>query len=109
MARKPPVGVAMEWYSYDNKTRRSRIRFRVQAEHFAFCDHKDILDIYMIDRFNGVVVLKKRHRRSFFSQQILPDAHQFFIIHKNEALTTPASPVPSWCSQLAAKLTVKSH
>ena len=78
--------------------------FRVQDEHFAFTDHRDILEIQMIDKLNGIVVLKTRRRRSFFAEKLLPDAKQFFIVRKTRP---PPAHAPAWCVELAAKLTPK--
>jgi hypothetical protein len=93
-----------EWYEYDKTSRRSCAMFRVQDEHFAFTDHRDILEIQMIDKLNGIVVLKTRRRRSFFAEKLLPDAKQFFIVRKTRP---PPAHAPAWCVELAAKLTPK--
>lgn len=96
----------MEWHEYDKTTRRDRARFQVPNEHFAFIDHDDILQIQMVDRLNGFIILKTRRRRAFFSKKILPDAHRFFVLGKNKAPIPEHTP-PAWCADLAAKLTAK--
>ena len=92
-----------EWFEYDKTTKRSRAFFRVPQEHFAFVDHRDIVHIQMLDRLNGIVILKSRHKRSFFSKRILPDACQFFFMRKRSPPAPP--PTPDWCAELASKLT----
>ena len=96
-----------EWHEYDRTTKRCRAFFRVRQEHFAFRDHKDILRIQMIDRLTGFVVLKSRHKRSFFSTRLLPDACQFFAMRKHD--TPPPTQVPGWCAELASNLTAKGE
>ena len=90
----------MEWYEYDQTTRRDRALFRVPSAHFAFVDHPDILHIQMIDPLNGYVVLKNRRKRAFFSKRILPDAQHFFVLRKNRTPTPEHTP-PAWCADLA--------
>lgn len=94
-----------EWFEYDKMTKRNRALFRVPHEHFAFVDHQDLVHIQMIDRLNGFVILKTRHKRSFFSKHLLPDACQFFIMRKRSP--APPPPTPEWCAELASKLTAK--
>ena len=89
-----------EWYAYDKRTRRSRVLFQNQAEHFAFIDHDDICDIKMIDPYCGIIQLKTRRRRSFF-ERVLPDSQRFFFL-AGQKYNTVATP-QAWCLELKAK------
>jgi hypothetical protein len=86
-----------EWHAYDRHTRRTGVIFHVQEEHFAFTDHRDILDIRMINANQGFVILRTRRRRSFFVG-LLPTAEKFLTLHKRR-LPTIATP-PPWCTGL---------
>ena len=85
----------MEWHEYDRSTRRIGAVFQVSEEHFAFQDHKDVLDIRMIDAQTGFILLRTRRRRSFFAR-VLPSAERFLTLHRRR-LPTAAKP-PAWCA-----------
>ena len=98
-APKRHTRAQMEWHEYDRTTSRARALFRVHREQFAFSDHADILKIQMIDPLNGIIILKTRRRRAFFSQRILPDATHLFTIRKNKT-PAPTHTPPTWCQDL---------
>ena len=89
-----------EWHNHDRDRRRTKVLFQVAQPNFLLHEHPSIRHIAMLDELTGVIVLKDRRKREFFTT-LLPNA-RFFLLHQH-ALPECAREA-DWCDAIRPRL-----
>ena len=85
-----------EWHEHDRERRRAKVLFKLAKPNVILNEHSSIKHIAMLDEMSGVIVLKDRRKREFFTT-LLPNA-RFFLLHQHAL--PDCAPAADWCESI---------